>query len=232
MHQTILVAEDDPRTVELLRLYLERDRFRVLVARDGRAAIDLARSQQPDLVVLDLMLPKVDGFDVCRVLRAESHLPIIMLTARVAEEDKLLGLDLGADDYVVKPFSPRELVARVRVVLRRSAAQEDVPVQPLVYGALLLDPARHQVTVRGHPALLTPTEFQLLSVLAQVPGRVFTREQLLTRVFGPAYMGTERTVDVHIMNLRRKIERHPDRPEYVHTVYGVGYKFEVDLAVS
>ena len=230
MVQTILIAEDDPRTVDLLRLYLEHDRYRVLVARDGRAAIDLARTSRPDLVVLDLMLPRVDGLDVCRVLRAESRIPIIMLTARAGEEDRLLGLDLGADDYVVKPFSPRELVARVRVVLRRAADQADVQLSPLVFGALILDPARHQVTVRGQPAPLTPTEFQLLSVLAHAPGRVFTREQLLARVFGPAYAGTERTVDVHMMNLRRKIERRPDRPEYVHTVYGIGYKFEVDHA--
>ncbi|HEV7138286.1 MAG TPA: response regulator transcription factor [Steroidobacteraceae bacterium] len=230
MVQTILIAEDDPRTVGLLRLYLEHERYRVLVAADGRTAIDLARTRRPDLIVLDLMLPRVDGLDVCRVLRAESRLPIIMLTARAGEEDKLLGLDLGADDYVVKPFSPRELVARVRVVLRRVAEQAEETLPPLVFGALTLDPARHQVTVQGRLARLTPTEFQLLSVLAHAPGRVFTREQLLARVFGPAYPGTERTLDVHMMNLRRKIEQHPDRPEYLHTVFGIGYKFEVDHA--
>jgi DNA-binding response OmpR family regulator len=227
MSHTILVAEDDPKTVALIQMYLQRDRYRVLVARDGRQAIDLARSGRPDLVVLDLMLPKVDGLDVCRVLRAETHIPIIMLTARAGEDDKLLGLDIGADDYIVKPFSPRELVARVRVVLRRTAQELAEQPEELQAGEIRLDFGRHEVKVRGRPVYLTPKEFRLLGVLARAPGRVFTRTQLLDKVFGITYEGGERTVDVHLMNLRRKVERRPDRPEYLHTVYGVGYKFEV-----
>jgi DNA-binding response OmpR family regulator len=227
MTQTILVAEDDPKTVALIQMYLQRDRYRVLVARDGRQAIDLARSGRPDLVVLDLMLPKVDGLDVCRVLRAETPIPIIMLTARAGEDDKLLGLDIGADDYIVKPFSPRELVARVRVVLRRTAQELAEQPEELQAGEIRLDFGRHEVKVRGRPVYLTPKEFRLLAVLARAPGRVFTRSQLLDKVFGITYEGGERTVDVHLMNLRRKVERRPDRPEYLHTVYGVGYKFEV-----
>src|SRR6185312_11688663 len=227
MTQTILVAEDDPKTVALIQMYLQRDRYRVLVARDGRQAIDLARSGRPDLVVLDLMLPKVDGLDVCRVLRAETPIPIIMLTARAGENDKLLGLDIGADDYIVKPFSPRELVARVRVVLRRTAQELAEQPEELQAGEIRLDFGRHEVQVRGRPVYLTPKEFRLLAVLARAPGRVFTRSQLLDKVFGITYEGGERTVDVHLMNLRRKVERRPDRPEYLHTVYGVGYKFEV-----
>jgi DNA-binding response OmpR family regulator len=232
MSHTILVAEDDPKTVALIQLYLQRDRYRVLIARDGRQAIDLARSGRPDLVVLDLMLPRVSGLDVCRVLRAETHIPIIMLTARADEDDKLLGLDIGADDYIVKPFSPRELVARVRVVLRRAAPALDEAPPQLRFGQLTIDLARHRVTVEGQLAPLTPKEFALLTVLAQAPGRVFTREQLLDRVFGAGYIGSERTIDVHMMNLRRKIERRPEQPAYLHTVFGVGYRFEVDDAVS
>jgi DNA-binding response OmpR family regulator len=227
MVQTILIAEDDPKTVALIQMYLQRDRYRVLIARDGRQAIDLARSGRPDLVVLDLMLPKVDGLDVCRVLRAETPIPIIMLTARAGEDDKLLGLDIGADDYIVKPFSPRELVARVRVVLRRTAQELAEQPEELQAGEIRLDFDRHEVQVRGRPVYLTPKEFRLLGVLARAPGRVFTRTQLLDKVFGITYEGGERTVDVHLMNLRRKVERRPDRPEYLHTVYGVGYKFEV-----
>jgi DNA-binding response OmpR family regulator len=227
MSQTILVAEDDPKTVALIQMYLQRERYRVLVARDGRQAIDLARSDRPDLVVLDLMLPKIGGLDVCRVLRAETHIPIIMLTARAGEDDKLLGLDIGADDYIVKPFSPRELVARVRVVLRRTAQELAEQPEELQAGEIRLDFGRHEVKVRGRPVYLTPKEFRLLGVLVRAPGRVFTRTQLLDKVFGITYEGGERTVDVHLMNLRRKVERRPDRPEYLHTVYGVGYKFEV-----
>ena len=227
MVQTILVAEDDPKTVELIQLYLQRDRYRVLIARDGRQAIDLARSGRPDLVVLDLMLPRVSGLDVCRVLRAETPIPIIMLTARAGEDDKLLGLDIGADDYIVKPFSPRELVARVRVVLRRTVQELAEQPEELQAGELRVDFGRHEVHVRGRPVSLTPKEFRLLGVLARSPGRVFTRAQLLDKVFGVTYEGGERTVDVHLMNLRRKIERRPERPDYLHTVYGIGYKFEV-----
>jgi DNA-binding response OmpR family regulator len=226
MTHTILVAEDDPITAELISRYLLHDHYRVIVARDGREAIDLSRVNRLHLVVLDLMLPKIDGLDVCRVLRAESRIPIIMVTARASEEDKLLGLDLGADDYVVKPFSPRELVARVRVVLRRAGQPGDDDPPVLTYGALTVDAGRHEACISGAPLALTPTEFRLLMVLAQSPGRVFSRERLLDRVFSATYDGTERTIDVHLMNLRRKLDK-AGGPAYLHTVFGVGYRFEV-----
>ncbi|HEY8743495.1 MAG TPA: response regulator transcription factor, partial [Chloroflexota bacterium] len=204
-------------------------RYHVLVASNGREALDLARSRRPDLIVLDLMLPGVDGLDVCRILRAESKVPIIMLTAKTTEEDKLLGLDLGADDYIVKPFSPRELVARVRVLLRRLAADEE-PQPRLQAGELIVDLATYEVW-RGETSIhLTPKEFKLLSVLMRSPNRVFTRNQLLDHVFGPTYDGGERTIDVHLMNLRKKIEGKPEQPVYVQTVFGVGYKFAAPVA--
>ncbi len=224
MNRKVLVVDDDKKLAELIRLYLEKDRFRVLVAHDGRAALELARQKQPDLVVLDLMLPQVDGLDVCRVLRAESRVPIIMLTARTTEEDKLLGLDLGADDYVTKPFSPRELVARVRAVLRRSdSGGEGSP--EVRFRDLTVNFVRHEVRLRGDLVSLTPKEFRLLEALMKEPGRAFSRLDLLERAFGLDYAGLERTVDVHVMNLRKKIEPDPARPTYIHTVYGLGYKF-------
>lgn len=230
MRQKILVVDDDRKTVDLIALYLQRDRYEVLTAYDGRAALDVARQRRPHLVVLDWMLPKVDGMEVCRTLRQEFDVPIIMLTARTTEEDKLIGLNLGADDYMVKPFSPRELVARVRVVLRRSS-QDDDSVQELRFGDLTVDLGRHEVQVRGRRVHLTPKEFKLLGVLAQRPGFVFTRSTLLDQVFGFNYEGYERTVDVHLGNLRKKIELDPERPAYIQTVYGVGYKFVAHHAV-
>lgn len=221
----ILIVDDDKKTVELIRLYLEKDGYRVLAAYDGRQALELTRQKRPDLIVLDLMLPEVDGLDVCRVLRAESKVPIIMLTAKTTEEDKLLGLDLGADDYVTKPFSPRELLARVRAVLRRAGEEEDEGPPEVRFGDLVVDSVRHEVRVRGEPVHLTPTEFKLLETLAREPGRAFSRLELLDRVFGFDYEGLERTVDVHMMNLRKKIDPDPSRPTYIQTVYGVGYKF-------
>ena len=226
----ILVVDDDKKTVDLIRLYLEKDGYRVLAAYDGQRALELARQKQPDLIVLDLMLPHVDGLDICRALRLRgaSKVPIIMLTARTTEADKLLGLDLGADDYVTKPFSPRELLARVRAVLRRVAdAQDEDPAQ-LWYDNLVVDLVRHEVRLGHEPVNLTPTEFKLLETLAKAPGRAFTRLELLDAVFGFDYDGLERTVDVHVMNLRKKIEPEPDRPRYVITVPGVGYRFEGD----
>jgi DNA-binding response OmpR family regulator len=222
----ILVVDDDQKTVDLIRLYLEKDGYRVLAAYDGRQALALARQKQPDLMVLDLMLPQVDGLDVCRTLRAESKVPIIMLTARTTEADKLLGLDLGADDYVTKPFSPRELLARVRAVLRRVADAEGKDPPQLRYDDLVVDLVRHEVRLGQEPVHLTPREFKLLETLARVPGRAFTRLELLDAVFGFDYDGLERTVDVHVMNLRKKIEPEPDQPRYVITVPGVGYRFE------
>lgn len=223
---TILVVDDDKKTVDLIQLYLEKDGYRVLAAYDGRQALELARQKRPDLVVLDLMLPQVDGLDVCRILRAESKIPIIMLTARTTEEDKLLGLDLGADDYVTKPFSPRELLARVRAVLRRVAEAKTKGPPQVRYDDLIVDLVRHEVRLREEPVHLTPREFKLLETLVREPGRAFTRLELLHEVFGLDYEGLERTVDVHVMNLRKKIEPEPDHPRYVITVPGIGYRFE------
>ncbi|SRR6266498_494193 len=228
MSRKILVVDDDRKTVDLLRLYLEKDGYQVLVAYDGRQALDLTRQRRPDLIVLDLMLPTVEGLDVCRILRAESHTPIIMLTARTTEDDKLLGLDLGADDYITKPFSPREVVARVRVVLRRAGAERDQSPAAVRFRELIVDFVSHEARLGGAPLHLTPKEFRLLETLIRQPGRAWSRLALLENVFGFDYEGLERTVDVHVMNLRKKIERDPARPEYIQTVYGVGYKFAED----
>ena len=220
----ILVVDDDPSIVDLVRLYLEREGYRVLVAYDGLEALELARQQQPDLVVLDLLLPEVDGLDVCRILQTESGVPIIMLTAKTAEEDKLVGLRLGADDYVTKPFSPRELVARVEAVLRRVGKESPNGPAEVRFADLVVDRRCHEVRMRDEVVDLTPTEFRLLEVLAGEPGRAFTRPELLDRVFGYDFEGFERTVDVHVKNLRKKIEPDPRQPIYLQTVYGVGYK--------
>lgn len=231
MAKRILVADDDREIVRLVRSYLEKAGFTVSVAYDGQEALFIARESKPDLVILDLMMPRIDGLDVHRALRRESDVPVIMLTARIEEADKLVGLELGADDYVTKPFSPRELVARVRAVLRRA---EGKPVRPerLSSGGIVLDLARHTVTVDGQPVDLTPTEFDLLTALMENPGRALTRLQLLELVQGQAYEGYERTVDAHIKNLRRKIEPHPKEPRYILTIYGVGYKFAEGLNAS
>ena len=228
MSNKILIVDDDRKTAELIRMYLEREGYAALLAHDGRQALELARQRSPDLIVLDLMLPLVEGLDVCRILRAESRVPIIMLTARTTEDDKLLGLDLGADDYITKPFSPRELVARVRAVLRRGGpAQRGEPAAARC-GELVVDFVSRSVRLRGAPVHLTPKEFKLLELLARHPGRAFSRLELLEQVFGYDYDGLERTVDVHLMNLRKKIERDPAQPSYVLTVYGHGYKFSED----
>jgi DNA-binding response OmpR family regulator len=232
MSRKILVVDDDRKTVDLLRLYLEKDGYQVLVAHDGRQALDLTRQRRPDLIVLDLMLPTVEGLDVCRILRAESQTPIIMLTARTTEDDKLLGLDLGADDYITKPFSPREVVARVRVVLRRAGEQQERGPQRMRIRDLVVDFVSHEARIRGEPLRLTPKEFKLLETLVKQPGRAWSRLELLEQVFGFDYEGLERTVDVHIMNLRKKIERDPAQPEYIQTVYGVGYKCAEDHHVT
>lgn len=222
----VLVVDDDRKVVDLVSLYLKRDGYRVLTAYDGAQALEIAREKHPDLIILDLMLPGMDGLAVCRMLRAEGQtVPIIMLTARSLEEDKLVGLDLGADDYVTKPFSPRELVARVRAVLRRvNDGKEEGPTE-IRRGDLVVDMLRHEVRVGGRPVHLTAREFRLLATLAGQPGRAFTRQQLLDEAFGFDYEGLERTVDVHIMNLRRKIEEDAAHPTRILTVQGVGYKF-------
>jgi two-component system alkaline phosphatase synthesis response regulator PhoP len=224
MGETILVVDDEARIVKLVRDYLERAGFHVLVARDGESAMQLARHEQPDLIVLDLMLPGVDGLDVCRRLRQDSGVPIIMLTARVEEADRIVGLELGADDYVTKPFSPGELVARVRATLRRVKGQIG-PATVLRAADVELDTAALEVTVAGQPVDLTPTEFQVLATLVRQPGRIFSREQLLEAVHGIAFDGYDRSVDSHVKNLRRKIEPDPRQPRYIQTVYGVGYRF-------
>jgi DNA-binding response OmpR family regulator len=221
---TILVVDDDRKTVDLVRLYLERAGFSVRVGYDGRQALELAREQRPDLVVLDLMLPHVDGLDVCHALRQEAgQVPIIMLSARSTEADKLGGLETGADDYVTKPFSPAELVARVKAVLRRADTRVGELAQS-VFGELVIDNLRHEARLAGAPVRLTPREFRLLQALARAPDRALSRDDLVERAFGFDYDGLERTVDVHVANLRKKIEPNPTRPIYVLTVPGVGYK--------
>lgn len=223
----ILVVDDEPRIAEICRDYLERAGFKVTIASNGADALALARTKQPDLVVLDLGLPKMDGLDVTRALRKRSNVPIIMLTARVDESDKLIGLELGADDYLTKPFSPKELVARVRAVFRRTdigTGQSD-----LVRAAdVTLDIPRMQARVGNRSVELTSTEFELLAMMMRQPGRVFTRGQLLDAVRGEEGDALDRVIDVHIKNLRRKLEPDPRSPRYVLTVYGVGYKFADD----
>ncbi len=225
MNRRILVVEDDRKTAELIKLYLQRDNYKVFCAYDGKEAIELVAKIQPVLIILDLMLPKLDGWEVCRLIRKESDVPIIMLTARVAEEDKLLGLELGADDYITKPFSLRELVARVRAILRRVHEQYKGPDEISV-GDLVLKFSTHQVIIAGKVLSLTPTEFKLLGVLARQPGKVFTRLELIEKALGYDCDSFERTIDAHIVNLRKKIEPDPGKPRYIKTVYGVGYKFE------
>jgi DNA-binding response OmpR family regulator len=220
---TVLVVDDEQQIAHIARDYLQHAGYTVIVASDGPAALSLARARQPDLVVLDLALPGLDGVEVARTLRRESNVPIIMLTARVDESDRLLGLELGADDYITKPFSPRELVARVKAVLRRvdtRAASGDV----LHVADLTLDVPRLKATRRGTPIELTPTEFQLLATLARQPGRVFTRAQLLDAVRGMEVDSFERAIDAHVKNIRRKLEVDSRKPRYLLTVYGMGYK--------
>ena len=220
----VLIVDDEPKIVALARDYLERAGFAVATAYDGKTALASARGDRPDLVVLDLGLPELDGLDVARTLRAESPVPIVMLTGRTEESDKLVGLEIGADDYVTKPFSPKELVARVRAVLRRS--ERPVAASDIVRaGAVTLDIPRMRVTIDERVVELTPTEFQLLATLAREPGRVFTRSQLLDAVHGIAFESYERAIDAHVKNIRRKLEPDPAHPRYLLTVYGVGYRF-------
>ena len=223
--KTILVVEDEMKIARVVRDYLRQAGFEVLVAGDGDAAIASARGAKPDLVVLDLGLPRRDGLEVTRELRRTSSVPIVMLTARGDESDRIVGLELGADDYVVKPFSPKELVARVRAVLRRSGALRDDAPEIRRILDVEVDVPRMRVAVAGRPVELTPTEFQLLATLVREPGRVFTRAQLLDAVHGVAFESYERAIDAHVKNLRKKIEPAPGRPRYLLTVHGVGYRF-------
>jgi len=218
----VLVVDDDVKTVELVKLYLNRDGYRVLTAYDGTEALRLAREGHPDLIVLDLMLPGINGLEICRTLRGESDVPIIMLTAKTTDQDKLIGLDLGADDYVTKPFSPRELAARVRVVLRRLPGERGP--DEIKRGELTVNFLRHEASLAGRSLNLTTVEFKLLGVLAKEPGRVFSRVQLIDEALGYDFEGFDRTIDVHILNLRRKLEPDPGHPKYLKTVYGAGYK--------
>jgi len=218
----VLVVDDDVKTVELVKLYLNRAGYKVLTAYDGIEALRLARESHPDLIVLDLMLPRLDGLEVCRTLRNESDVPIIMLTAMTTDQDRLTGLDLGADDYVTKPFSPKELAARVRAVLRRLPGERG-PTE-IKHGRLTMNFLKHEASLAGRPLDLTALEFKLLAVLAKEAGRVFSRAQLIEKAFGYDFDGFDRTIDVHILNLRRKLEPDPSHPRYIKTVYGAGYK--------
>ena len=227
MAQTILVVDDDTKLRQMVRLYLEREGYRVVQAANGRDALFTARFEKPDLVLLDLMMPEMGGFDFIRNFARESDAPIIVLTARVEESDKVVGLELGADDYVTKPFGVQELVARVRAVLRRAGQQSRQP-EILRSGALSLDRAGRTVTISGTPVSLTPSEFDLLETFMLSPGRAYSRLDLLETVSGDAYEGYERTIDVHIRNLRTKIEPVPSQPRYIQTVYGMGYRFAAE----
>jgi DNA-binding response OmpR family regulator len=230
MNGRVLVAEDDAKHANLIRLYLERDGHTVVVTGDGRSTVDQFRACRPDLVILDVMMPVVDGLDVCRILRSESDVPVMLLTARTTEDDILLGLNIGADDYVTKPYSPRVLLARVRALLRRAGAAGGGDQTVLRVGDLEVDPSRFEVRVAGRPVTLTAKEFGILEVLATEPGRVFTRTQLIDRALGFDHLVLERTVDAHVMNLRRKIEPDPTGPRYLQTVFGRGYRLAVPPA--
>lgn len=228
MSSKILVVDDESKIVKLVRSYLEQSGFSVVEAGDGQTALIQWRREKPDLVVLDLGLPGIDGFEVARTIRRDGNTPIIMLTARIEDTDKIVGLELGADDYVTKPFNPRELVARVRAVLRRTSPVAPV-AETLRAGPLMLDIAGHVARLDGRVLDVTPTEFDLLLVFLQNPGRAFTRLELLDRVQGDAYEGYERTIDAHIKNLRAKLGDDPRHPRFIQTVFGVGYKLGVDL---
>jgi len=224
MARKILVVDDEPEIVKLVRAYLERAGFSVVTAAEGQEALAVFRRERPNLVILDLNLPGMDGLDVCRALRRASDVPIIMLTARIEETDRLIGLELGADDYVIKPFSPREIVARTRAVLRRTEGQ---PLRPetLMMGDLSLDLTRREAALAGEQLDLTTMEFDLLSLLMMHPGQVFTRMQILDQLQEHPYPGYERTIDVHIKNLRKKLGDDPQAPRFIETVRGVGYRF-------
>jgi DNA-binding response OmpR family regulator len=222
----ILIAEDDKNTASLVALYLEKEGFQTVIAYDGMQALELARRHSPAFVILDLMLPLLDGWEVCRRLRRSSDVPILILSAREEEIDRVSGLTLGADDYVVKPFSPRELVARVKAILRRGRLSDAGENTLLAYGGLILDREKYRVTLNGTPISLTPHEFNLLRTLMTAPGKVFTRDELLSRLYpGNDVAVIDRVIDVHIGKLRQKLEKDPSKPAYILTVRGVGYRF-------
>ncbi len=225
MAAPVLIVEDDHNTAKLIKTYLEREGFTTVIAHDGSQALALAGRHNPLFVILDLMLPEIDGWEVCRRLRATSNVPILMLTARQEEIDRIMGLSLGADDYVVKPFSPRELVARVKAILRRSQPVNGTDREVLRAAGLLLDPAKHKVILDGRPISLTASEFKLLQILMAAPGRVFSRDELLDRFYRQGETVVDKVIDVHIGKLRQKIEPDPANPRYILTVRGFGYKF-------
>jgi two-component system alkaline phosphatase synthesis response regulator PhoP len=227
MSKKILVVDDEVQIVKVLKAYLEQSGFQVIPAADGKAALTVFQREKPDFMILDLNLPGMDGLDVCREVRRQSNIPILMLTARVEEIDKLIGLELGADDYVVKPFSPREVVARVRTIFRRATGESSQP-EVIRVGDLQIDLDQHTVMISDRQVELTPTEFDILVVLARQPKRVFTRLQIMEQAQGNAFEGYERTIDAHVKNIRLKLELNPKKPAFIHTVFGVGYKLEVN----
>jgi two-component system, OmpR family, alkaline phosphatase synthesis response regulator PhoP len=226
MAKKIFIVDDEPQIVKVLKAYLEKAGYQVVTADDGKNALGIFQREKPDFLILDLNLPGLDGLEVCKSIRRDSNIPILMLTARVEEADKLIGLELGADDYVIKPFSPREVVARVRTILRRAAA-EPSQANIIQVGDLQIDLEQHSVMFFDRLIELTPTEFDLLVVLARQPRRVFTRLQLMEQAQGSAFEGYERTIDAHIKNIRLKLEPNPKKPVYIQTVFGVGYKIEM-----
>jgi two-component system alkaline phosphatase synthesis response regulator PhoP len=225
MPKKILVVDDEPQIVKVLKAYLEKAGYQVVTAMDGKAAMVVFQREKPDFMILDLNLPEMDGLEVCKAIRRDSNIPILMLTARVEEADKLIGLELGADDYVIKPFSPREVVARVKTIFRRTTAG---PAKSSVVqvGDLIIDLEQHTVNLAGRPIELTPTEFEILVTLAKQPKRVFTRLQIMEQAQGDSFEGYERTIDAHIKNIRLKLEPNPKKPVYIQTIFGVGYKLE------
>jgi two-component system alkaline phosphatase synthesis response regulator PhoP len=225
MSKKIFVIDDEPQIVKVLKAYLEKAGYQVVTAADGKAALSVFQREKPDFMILDLNLPGMDGLEVCKAVRRDSNIPILMLTARVEEADRLIGLELGADDYVLKPFSPREVVARVRTIFRRAAAE---PTKPdiIQVGDLIIDLEQHTVNLAGRPVELTPTEFEILVTLARQPKRVFSRLQIMEQAQGDAFEGYERTIDAHIKNIRLKLEPNPKKPIYIQTVFGLGYKLE------
>ncbi len=227
----IIVVDDELQILKVLKAYLEKAGFQVITAADGKAALAAFQREKPDFVILDLNLPGMDGLDICKAIRRDSNVPILILTARVEEADRLIGLELGADDYVIKPFSPREVVARVRTIFRRVGSNAAV-LEVIQVGDLAIDIEQHTVTLAGRSIDLTPTEFDILVTLARQPKRVFSRYQIMEQAQGDAFEGYERTIDAHIKNIRLKLEPNPKKPVYIHTVFGVGYKFDAGHAAQ
>jgi two-component system alkaline phosphatase synthesis response regulator PhoP len=225
MSKKIFIVDDEPQIVKVLKAYLEKAGFQVVTASDGKVALATFQREKPDFLILDLNLPGMDGLDICKAIRRDSTVPILMLTARVEETDRLIGLELGADDYVIKPFSPREVVARVKTIFRRTTAEPSKP-EIIQVGQIMIDQEQHSVSLAGRAIDLTPTEFEILVTLAKQPKRVFSRLQIMEQAQGDAFEGYERTIDAHIKNIRLKLEPNPKKPVYIQTVFGLGYKLE------